>query len=260
LTIYEQLVALENEGVPFVLVTLVEALGSTPQDAAAKMLVTRAGLHAGTVGGGKVEAAALKLALELLEKGQGSPKFVSWTLKGDVGMTCGGSVKFYFEPHFGTAAWTIAVFGAGHVAQALIPVLVPLPARILCIDSRKPWLERLSRAPNLSIIEEASPENVVPRLPADAFVLVMTMGHATDRPILRRALTERSFPFIGVIGSEAKAAILRSELQADGVPEGLSASFVCPVGLDFGTNHPHEIALSIAGQIVSERDRRARTG
>ena len=54
MTIYEQLVGLEKEGIPFVLVTLVDALGSTPQDAAAKMLVTRNGLHSGTVGGGKV--------------------------------------------------------------------------------------------------------------------------------------------------------------------------------------------------------------
>ena len=99
MTIYEQLVALENEGVPFVLVTLVDALGSTPQDAAAKMLVTAKGLHSGTVGGGKVEAAALSLASELLAKADGKPRFVSWTLKGDVGMTCGGAVKFYFEPH-----------------------------------------------------------------------------------------------------------------------------------------------------------------
>src|SRR5271165_2835326 len=105
-TFYEQLVALENEGVPFVLVTLVEALGSTPQDAAAKMLVTEKGLHSGTVGGGRVEAAALKLAAEILEGGGAKPRFVSWTLKGDVGMTCGGSVKLYFEPTSGPARGT----------------------------------------------------------------------------------------------------------------------------------------------------------
>jgi xanthine dehydrogenase accessory factor len=255
LTTYEQLVALENEGVPFVLVTLVEALGSTPQDASAKMLVTREGLHSGTVGGGKVEAAALRLAAEMLDSRDPSPRFVSWTLKGDVGMTCGGSVKFYLEPHFGPGPWTIAVFGAGHVAQALIPVLVPLPARILCIDPRQAWLDRFPRARNLELIRDDAPESVVTRLPDDAFLVVMTMGHATDRPILRRALTERSFPFIGVIGSDAKASILRSELAADGVPAGLAAGFHCPVGLRFGTNHPHEIALSITAQLVSERDR-----
>jgi xanthine dehydrogenase accessory factor len=254
-TFYEQLVALENEGVPFVLVTLVEAIGSTPQDAAAKMLVTAKGLHSGTVGGGKVEAAALKLAAEVLEKGDAKPRFVSWTLKGDVGMTCGGSVKFYFEPHFGAGPWNIAVFGAGHIAQALIPVLTPLPCKITCADSRPEWLDRLPHAPNLHAIHSESPESLVPSLPDGTFLLVMTMGHSTDLPILRRALTKRNFPFIGVIGSDAKAEILRRELIADGVSPEQALKFHCPVGLGFGTNHPHEIALSIAAQLLSERDR-----
>ena len=255
MTFYEQLVGLEGEGVPFVLVTLVEALGSTPQDAAAKMLVTAKGIHSGTVGGGKVEAAALKLAAEILGKGEAKPRFVSWTLKGDVGMTCGGSVKFYFEPHFGAGSWNIAVFGAGHIAQALIPVLVPLPCKITCADSRAEWLGRLPQAPNLNAIHSESPESLVPTLPEGTFLLVMTMGHATDRPILRRALMERDFPFIGVIGSGAKAEVLRRELIADGVAPELAMRFHCPVGLGFGTNHPHEIALSIAAQLLSERDR-----
>jgi len=254
-TIYEQLVALENEGVPFVLVTLVDALGSTPQDAAAKMLVTAKGLHSGTVGGGKVEAAALSLASELLAKADGKSRFVSWTLKGDVGMTCGGSVKFYFEPHFGPGTWTIAVFGAGHVSQALLPVLAPLPCRITVVDSRPEWLDKLPRAPNVTIIHSLSPESIVPTLPDKAFLLAMTMGHATDRPVLRRALMERNFPYVGVIGSAAKAEILRSELIAEGVPPGRASEFHCPVGLDFGTNHPHEIAISIAAQLLSERDK-----
>src|SRR5437773_7098692 len=120
-SIYEQLIALEREGTAFVLVVLVESLGSTPQDTGAKMIVTAAGRHAGTVGGGRVEARAIEFAQELLQgNGAGAePKFVSWTLKTDIGMTCGGSVKIYFEPHAGAAgSWPVAIFGAGHVAQA----------------------------------------------------------------------------------------------------------------------------------------------
>jgi xanthine dehydrogenase accessory factor len=254
-SIYEQVVALEREGTPFVLVTLVEAIGSTPQDAAAKMIVTSDGLHRGTVGGGRVEAAALKVGLEMLERADGRPRFESWTLKGDVGMTCGGAVKLYFEPHFGPGPWTIAVFGAGHIAQALVPVLLPLPCRVTCVDSRPEWLGRLPKASNLSVVHSERPADLVPTLPDGAFLVVMTMGHTTDRPILRRALSERSFPFVGVIGSEAKAEILRRELVGEGLTPEQAARFRCPVGLDFGTNHPHEIALSIAGQLLSERDR-----
>lgn len=261
-TFYEQLVALERSGTAFVLVTLVESLGSTPQDTGAKMLVTPAGLHTGTVGGGRVEAQAIAAAQEMLALAgleSGRPQFREWTLKKDVGMTCGGAVKLYFEPHPARgAAWMIAIFGAGHIAQALLPVLAPLPAAIRVFDPRAEWLARLPAARNVVVAQHDDLAAVVDRLPAEAFVLCMTQGHKTDRPILLRALATRNFPFVGVIGSDAKAAVLRKELIADGLPAERAAEFHCPVGLDFGTNHPHEIALSIAAQLLSVRDGLAR--
>lgn len=262
LTLYAQIAALEQSRTPFVVVTLVEALGSVPQDTGAKMLVTAAGRQAGTVGGGRVEAQALTVAAEMLRAGdpfQSRPRFVNWSLKGDVGMTCGGSVKLYFEPHSTGAEWTIAVFGAGHVAQALIPVLTPLPCRLYCFDSRPEWLKQLPSAPNLTASHRPELAGAIDEMAAEAFVLCMTQGHQTDRPILHRALTTRSFPFVGVIGSAAKAAVLRRELAASGVPAKALENIHCPVGLEFGSNHPHEIALSIAAQLLTERDRLAKT-
>lgn len=258
-TFYEELVALERAGTGFVLVILVESLGSVPQDAGAKMLVTSHGRQTGTIGGGRVEAQAVAFAQEILAAAgakAGHPQLVNWSLRGDAGMTCGGSVKLYFEPHpAGGAAWNIALFGAGHIAQALLPVLIPLPCAITCFDSRPEWLERLPRARNLKGVHLIELAPAIDGLPDQAFVLCMTQGHKTDRPILHRALATRRFPFVGVIGSEAKAAILRRELVADGLAAGLADTFHCPVGLDFGRNHPHEIALSIAAQLLTERDR-----
>jgi xanthine dehydrogenase accessory factor len=255
-TTIERLIALERDRVAYVHVTLVEALGSTPQDTGAKMIVTTSGRHSGTVGGGKVEAKALALAGEILaEPGQPAPRLVNWTLKTDVGMTCGGSVKLFFDPHR-PQSWPIVIFGAGHIAQALVPVLTPLACEIMCIDSRQEWLDRLPAARNLRAIRSDEPASLIATLPNDAFVLFMTQGHSTDRPILQRALETRGFPFIGVIGSAAKAAVLRKELTEAGVSAERAAGFHCPVGLDFGTNHPHEIALSIAAQLITERDRR----
>jgi xanthine dehydrogenase accessory factor len=171
-------------------------------------------------------------------------------------MTCGGSVKLYLEPHVAAGGgWPVVIFGAGHIAQALLPVVLPLPCFVTVCDSRPEWLDQLPRARNLRVVQRDTPADLVPTLPPQAFVLCMTKGHTTDRPILQRALLERSFPYLGVIGSAAKAAVLRRELVNEGVPPERAAQFFCPVGLEFGTNHPHEIALSIAAQLVSERDR-----
>jgi len=257
-SLYEELVSLEQGGTACVLVILTEALGSTPQDTGAKMLVTAAGLHRGTVGGGKVEAKALALAQEMLASGDTAPRFVNWTLKTDVGMTCGGSVKLYLEPHIAGgagAAWPIWIFGAGHVVQALVPVLAPLDCALTVVDPRREWLDRLPRAHNLRFIQSDEPKEFVASMPDHAFLLCLSKGHASDRPVLQRALSERNFPFVGVIGSDAKAEVLRREMIADGLSAERARQFHCPIGLPFGSNDPREIALSIAAQLLTERDR-----
>ena len=257
-SLYTQLAALQHEGTACVLVILVEALGSTPQDTGAKMIVTTAGLLTGTVGGGRVEAKAIAFAQEQLARGATAPHFVTWTLKTNVGMTCGGSVKLYFEPHPAGgvgAAWPIWIFGAGHVVQALVPVLAPLDCTLTVVDPRRDWLDRLPRGRNLRYLQADQPEDLVPQMPAGAFLLCLTKGHSFDRPVLQRALAEKNLPYVGVIGSNAKAEVLRRELVAGGLPPERAAQFHCPVGLPFGSNHPHEIALSIAAQLLTERDK-----
>jgi len=255
--LYGQLIELQSRGTAAVLVILADALGSTPQESGAKMLVTAAGLHTGTIGGGKVEAKAMEVAQELLASGTAAPRFVNWALKTDVGMTCGGSVKLYFEPYLAGgagAAWPIWIFGAGHVVQALVPVLAPLDCQLTVVDPRRDWLDRLPRSSNAHFLQHENPADLVPTMPANAFLLCLTKGHASDRPVLQRALAEKDFPFVGVIGSEAKAEVLRRELVASGLSAERAKQFHCPVGLPFGNNDPREIALSIVAQLLTERD------
>jgi xanthine dehydrogenase accessory factor len=213
------------------------------------MLVTADGLEAGTVGGGRVEARAIAEAQTLLAD-RAPCKLVDWSLKADVGMTCGGRVKLFFEP-VGVARWPVVVFGAGHVTQALAGVLAKLPCQLTCIDPRGDWLAKLPAG--VRRVESADPPAEVERLPDGAFVLCMTQGHRSDLPVLVRLFQSgRTFPYVGVIGSKAKAAVLRKELAEAGVPAE-RAAFHCPVGLPLGSNHPAEIAVSIAAQLLEVR-------
>lgn len=242
-------------GEAFVSVTLVDAVGSTPQDAGSKMLVTRGGLAFGTVGGGRVEAKAIEQALAMLGP-VGGPRtlFVDWNLQRDVKMTCGGTVKLFFEA-FAHAPWQIAVFGAGHVAQAVVRTLLNLDCRVTCFDSRAEWIAKLPVHPRLRAVATEDLAAQVALLAGGSFVLLMTKGHSTDTPILVEALRRGGdFPYVGVIGSAAKRAALRRGLvEAGGDAEAFEAVH-CPMGLELGTNHPYEIALSIAAQLVQVRD------
>lgn len=249
----QRYIELAATGQPFVAVTLVDAHGSTPQDAGSKMIVTPSAagnLDHGTVGGGRVEAKAIGEALALMAE-RGRTRFVDWNLKADVGMTCGGRVRLYFES-VNVNVWPIVIFGAGHVTQALAKLLDELPCAVTCIDPRAEWLSRLPDSVATRCVENAADE--VERLPGEAFVLCMTQGHRSDFPVLQRVFElGRAFPFLGVIGSAAKAAVLRHELKDVGIADE-AIDFRCPVGLPIGSNHPAEIAVSIAAQLLEVRD------
>jgi xanthine dehydrogenase accessory factor len=253
----ERLAELSNSGVPFVCVTMVEAVGSTPQDAGSKMLVAAEGLVMGTVGGGRVEYKALEHARQMLAHPAGQAplnQLVDWNLKRDVGMTCGGSVKLYFET-YNHSDWRVVVFGAGHVAGAVVDCLGRLDCHVTCIDARPEWLDRIPARARLRKVQSDEPRKLIGELPGDSFVVCMTMGHATDRPILEEIFRQgRRFPFLGVIGSKAKRAVLLKELAAAGIPAEQAGAFHCPIGLDLGTNQPGEIAISVVAQLIQQRD------
>ena len=253
-TFFDALNDLMAAEVPLVTVTIVDTVGSVPQDRGAKAIVTADGLAFGTVGGGRVETKAIAEAQRMLRgEIEGNAHFAQWNLQKDVGMTCGGVVKLYFESH-NVGRWQIWVFGAGHTANALVNVLVHLDCHVTCVDPRAEWLDKLPASPKLTKSLSADMPSLVAAIPEGAFVVLMTMGHATDKPILIEILRTRTFPYLGVIGSDAKAAILRRDVREAGLDEERTRAFFCPIGLDLGTNHPYEIALSVAAQLVKVRD------
>lgn len=243
-----------ESGADLVVVTVAAARGSVPGETGAKMLVTRDGVPHGTVGGGRIEARALAEAVELLESNAEATRLVTWNLQKDIGMTCGGEMTLLFERLAAKPPWHLVLFGAGHVMQALVPVLLPLACRIEVIDTRAAWLERLPRAANLAVHRVAAFEDGVAQVTGKSFVLSITQGHATDVPVLREVLGRfPEIPFLGVIGSASKRAALLRDLRAAGVAEDLLEKIICPLGLPIGGNDPHEIAISIAAQLLKRR-------
>ena len=240
---------LDETGDAFVCVTLAETRGSAPQEPGAKMLVTCEGRVCGTIGGGRVEEAAIKRARELLSARHAIDRM---NLQRDIGMTCGGVVKFFFEI-FRPCSWTVAIFGAGHVAQALVRILASLSCRVTVFDTRAELLSQLFQASNIKARLIEPLEDGVRDIPEGAFVVVMTQGHRTDKPVLERILKTRSFPYLGAIGSASKAAVLRRELRESGVEGDLAQAFRCPIGLPLGRDTPEEIAISIAAEMLEVR-------
>ena len=250
---WEQIAALRRDGVDAVVITITAAKGSVPGQVGAKAIVTAGGVASGNLGGGKVEAKALEQAALFLTREEPCVS-ITWNLQRDIGMTCGGEMTFLFEKVPAHQPWHIALFGAGHVSQALVPVLATLACRIDVFDTRSDWLAKFPTFENLKLHPVATFEDGVARLTAKSFVLSITKGHSSDRPVLLEVLRRfPEIPFLGVIGSASKRSALLRELREDGLSDQLLEKIICPVGLPIGGNDPAEIAISIAAQLLEYR-------
>jgi xanthine dehydrogenase accessory factor len=253
MNLWKECFELNEKGISFVVVTMTAARGSSPQDPGAKIIVTKEGLYAGTVGGGKVEMAAIKKGLAILEsQTQLPPESVIWNLQKDIGMSCGGEASFLFE-HFHATHWPIVIYGAGHIAQALTRVLSKLNCHVTCIDSREEWVAKLE---GVHALHHPTPKDTVTSFNPKSFFLCMTMGHAHDVPVLL-AIAQHApdCPYVGVIGSDVKGIKIKRELAELGVESSFIEKLRVPMGLPIGKNHPYEIAVSIIAELLQVRDK-----
>jgi xanthine dehydrogenase accessory factor len=240
----------EQEGASYVLITLLASAGSTPRENGAKMLVT-ADSEFDTIGGGHLEYEITQKARQLLTKKQQQQCVEHYPLSSKLGQCCGGATHVLFEVMVNHGQH-LAVFGAGHVAKALIPILQQLPLQINWVDSRANLFpSKNHKANNLRYIVDDEPADRVKELPANTWLLVMTHNHQLDFNIILNALKRPDIDYIGMIGSETKARRFQTRLQHREFNAEQIKRLVSPVGvLDIPGKKPIEVAVSISAQII----------
>ena len=230
-------------------IRIVDTRGSAPRETGTRMWVGAAGTR-GTIGGGNLEYTALKIAREMLLSGETSRerKFV---LGDTLGQCCGGNVTLAFSRVEQTEEkeeqFDLLLFGAGHVGKEVARILERLPCRLTWVDSRPDQFPAQTTA---RVVIDEEPIFAVDDAPPGAFYLVMTHSHALDYDIVERALRRSDARFVGMIGSETKAAKLRARLTARGVD---ASRLVSPIGLFKAGKHPAEVAVSAVAQLLQLR-------
>ncbi len=149
------------------------------------------------------------------------------------------------------------IIGAGHCALALCRMMHDMEFYIHLYDDRS----------NLKTFQEndyvhekkiVADFNELTELIAggnNQYVVVMTVGYRTDDIVLR-ALWQKQFKYIGLLGSKSKVEKMFNDYRSQGIPENLLQPIHAPVGIAIHSQTPEEIALSIAAEIVSVKNRR----
>lgn len=250
-----------------VLVKVAETRGSTPRETGAWMVVWK-DAFAGTIGGGNLEYQALAAARAMLAGRADAPaqdEVRDYALGPSLGQCCGGMVRLSYrkvaardrpaiEALVQDPLAPVALFGNGHVGQALVQVLARLPFSVHWVDSRDDEFPR-ETPPRVHTDYSDPMHAAVADLAPGSQVLIMSFSHWEDLDIVRACLERirerHDLPFIGLIGSQTKWAMFRHRLGARGFSEQEIAQVTCPIGIPgIYSKKPDVIAVSVAAQLL----------
>lgn len=304
---------------PCVLVTLVKAQGSVPQDLGARMLVTQQ-TCSGTIGGGHLEWVATQRAHSFLTQPQAISSLETFILGPQLDQCCGGVASVHYE-YFPQAevAWfkpliqrwqrglathlrsypqpwpqtgrgrvwfrsrakhplielseqaagdfclsetltppqaKLVIFGAGHVAQALVHILLPLDWQITWVDNRAALFPQLlAQQASVKCVATQPLVFATTQVSAGSFCLVMTHEHSLDLELCAELLARTDLAYIGLIGSRTKAVRFRKRLTEQGLALEQVEKLICPIGVrGMESKQPAAIAIGVAAQLLQLRE------
>ena len=252
---------------PAVRVSVEVTEGSVPREMGAWMAVF-ADTVVGTVGGGQLEWQAMAWARQHLLRDGWSGDWRRYPLGPTLGQCCGGVVTLRFEPLTVEKAQSLAeahsslytpvvLFGGGHVGQAIVQALQPLPFALTWLDSRDGVFPP-NVAPNVRCEHSDPVHAAVATLVPGSLVLVMSFSHAEDLDIVAACLHRQrhggDLPFVGLIGSRTKWAAFRHRLEQRGFRGDEIDHITCPIGVPgIVGKQPAVIAASVAVQLLRVR-------
>ncbi len=148
----------------------------------------------------------------------------------------------------------VYVFGCGHVAQELVPVLSHVGFRCVALDDRPEFArkELFPTAEEVLLIDFTRIADFI-TVSEEDYACVMTRGHAFDA-VVQAQMLKTPACYIGVIGSKHKKAGVFQKLREEyGFTDEDFARITTPIGLPIKAETPAEIAISIAGQMIELR-------
>jgi len=160
--------------------------------------------------------------------------------------------RYYIEPL--VRSGRVCIFGGGHVAQELVPVLAHIGFRCVIMEDRPEFTgEKIFPQAETTYLGDFNDIEASLQIDPNDYVVIMTRGHKHDYTVLVQALRSEAY-YVGMIGSKSKVAATFEKLKND---EGFSQDdlyrIYTPIGLNIKAESPAEIAISIAAQLIEVR-------
>lgn len=163
----------------------------------------------------------------------------------------GGRAKLFLEVF--ARRPKLVVFGAGHIAMALVPLAKAVGFRTMVADAREAFLTR-ERFPEADELVLDWPEAAFARTGIDRATYICILSHDPkfDDPALEIGLRSPA-RYIGAIGSRKTQEKRRAHLREAGFKDADIDRINGPIGLDLGGRSPAEVALAIVAEMIAVR-------
>lgn len=147
------------------------------------------------------------------------------------------------------------IIGGGHCSLAFSRIMSDLDFRISVYDDRSGLVTMSENvyAHQQYILTDYSALSDLIQGGANEYVVIMTFGYRTDDAAFR-ALWDKSFRYLGMLGSKKKIEKLLDGYRKEGVAESCLKKLVAPVGFQIKSETTAEIAVSIAAQLISVKN------
>lgn len=148
----------------------------------------------------------------------------------------------------------LVICGAGHVAIAVLNIAKMIGFKVTVIDDRPKFADNARRAHADQVICDTFP-NALKRVSSDenTYFVIVTRGHQHDEECLEIILGYK-YGYIGMMGSRGRVQRVKNGLYEAGFSENAIESLHAPIGIHIKAETPEEIAVSIMGEIILEKN------
>src|SRR5258705_5433077 len=147
------------------------------------------------------------------------------------------------------------IIGGGHCALAFSKLMREMDFYITLYEEREGLNTVVQNefAHEVNIVDDYTGlSNLIPSGP-NQYIVIMTFGYRSD-DIAIRALLNKQYNYLGVLFSKTKMEKLFTEYRKDEIKEELLQRIHTPIGLEINSQTPEEIAVSIAAEIIKEKN------
>lgn len=147
------------------------------------------------------------------------------------------------------------IIGGGHCALAFSKIMSGMDFYITLYDERNDLntVEQNVYVHEKKMLDSYDDLKEIIEEGGNVYVVIMTFGYRTD-DIALKALINKKFKYLGVLGSKKKMEKMFIDYQKENMDVDLLKKIHSPIGIQIKSQTAEEIAVSIAAEIISVKN------